>query len=92
MSAINIIDKEYIRFLEYEIPKRKTKYWAVENKNHRTRLGEIEWYSAWRRYCFFTVDGIVFDEICLMDILKFLHEQNRLHRAKLMEQPNGRNK
>ena len=86
IKPVQIIDKEYIRFLEYEIPERKTKYWAVRNKKHGTRLGDIEWYGAWRKYCFFTVDGIVFDQKCMLEIVKFMHRQNLRHRAKLQNE------
>lgn len=33
-----------------------------------TPLGEIRWYSHWRKYTFFPSPGTTFDSKCLIDI------------------------
>ena len=51
----------------------KTKVFEVINKQSR-KLGLIKWYAQWRRYCFYTYEGLVFDASCLEDIAKFIRE------------------
>ncbi len=37
-----------------------------------SELGEIRWYSAWRRYVFFPRDGTLYDAGCLREVAEFL--------------------
>ena len=48
----------------------KTLKWAVSKGD--LRLGEIEWYAAWRRYCFFPHGSTLFDSSCLKEIVDFI--------------------
>ena len=46
-----------------------TSRWLVEN--HGTPLGEIKWFSHWRRYAFFPAPGTIFDAACLGQLADF---------------------
>lgn len=48
----------------------KTHKWNV--KNGETDLGEIKWFSRWRKYAFFPVASTVYEETCLSEIASFL--------------------
>jgi hypothetical protein len=45
-------------------------------------LGEIKWFSQWRKYCFFPTNWTIFEEDCLRDIAEYLETVTREHRAK----------
>lgn len=53
----------------------KTKVFQVRGINQRL-LGEIKWYVAWRKYCFFPCYVTIFDSNCLTEILAFLVIEN----------------
>lgn len=65
---------QYIVFLEMETESKKTKRWSVANKESGYLLGFVEWYSAWRQYCFMPTSLTVFSKGCLNDISDFLKE------------------
>ena len=74
----------YLTFVQLPpTPQRVTAQWDVINKNSGTVLGSISWYGAWRQYCFFTLDDIVFSTSCLEEINTFIKGQNRRHAEKL---------
>ena len=56
----------------------KTRIWSVDS--NMTPLGQIRWYSNWRRYCFFPSNATLFDRNCLEQIIAFIDEQMRLHK------------
>lgn len=60
----------------------RTRIWRVEPKQVSGCIGEISWYSPWRRYCFFPIANSVFEEQCLRDIAKFCEDQTAAHKAK----------
>jgi hypothetical protein len=64
---------KYIEFNLVEC-KPKTKVYAVRNINNQLILGYIEWYTAWRQYCFLTQNGMVFSKDCLEDICGFIKQ------------------
>jgi len=80
----------WIQFEEYPRSVR-TKAWRVVGVRSGTKLGEIRWYSQWRRYCFFRdhIDipfgsvGAVFDAECLRDLADFAEARTREHKAAL---------
>lgn len=52
----------------------KTHIITVINKHSDDYIGEIKWFGRWRKYCFFPVEGTVYDAKCLHDISNFLVE------------------
>lgn len=62
---------KYLEFIEIE-QKPKTKVYLCRNKMTGDKLGIIKWYPPFRKYAFFSQDGIVFDRNCLEDIIAFI--------------------
>ena len=61
----------------------KTRIWGVVSKDTPpVKLGEIKWFSRWRKYAFFPCTDTVFEEECLRDISFFVEQVTREHRAK----------
>ena len=60
---------------------RKTEIWRVKSTSD-VFLGEIKWYGAWRQYCFFPEEFMVFNSGCLKDLCRFLDRVNREHKEK----------
>ena len=67
------MDAKWIRFdLQPNKEGAKTQIYNVMNKEYGSYLGQVKWYAAWRRYCFFPQANCVFETDCLSDITKFL--------------------
>ena len=62
---------ELLRFVIYK-DTGKTKGWAVFSTFDETVLGEVKWFTKWRRYCFFPCADLIFDRNCLMLIIDFI--------------------
>lgn len=52
------------------ISGKKTSSWSV-NTTGGTRLGVIQWFSPWRRYCFYPAPDTIYDTNCLDKIASF---------------------
>lgn len=59
-------------------PSGKTIIWKVGND---VLLGQIKWFAAWRRYCFYPEPETVFEQICLREIAEFIEARTKEHRA-----------
>ena len=58
----------------------KTNVWyVVTSEGHKT-LGEIKWFSRWRKYAFFPMAETVYENDCLKDIAEFIEIQMRARR------------
>lgn len=51
---------------------RKTDVWVVRSEANDSYLGVIGWHAPWRRFCFFPVDGTIFDASCLEEMTSFI--------------------
>lgn len=61
--------------------KPKTRVWEVRaNINDGILLGVVQWHSPWRKYCFFTIADVVFEQDCLRDIAEFIVEETKKHK------------
>jgi hypothetical protein len=60
----------------------KTYVWSVVPTDGGSRIGEIFWYPAWRKYCFFPYRDTVFEQTCLRDIADFCEQATKEHKAK----------
>jgi len=69
------MEAKWIRF-DLQPPKAeaKTQVYNVINNLDGSYLGQVKWYSAWRKYCFFPQPNCVFESDCLSDITKFLNK------------------
>lgn len=72
----------FLRFSEDLTGKAKLiRSWTVTAAGSRgCPLGEIKWWTAWRRYCFFPREDTVYDAIWLTEIAAFCVEQTNLQK------------
>lgn len=54
-----------------------TKMWSVLNNS--VSLGQVKWFSNWRRYTFYPGVGTTFDGECLTEIADFLKAATQEH-------------
>lgn len=60
--------KTFIEFKDVSsLYRRKTKVIEIYSM-WGSQIGEIKWYTPWRKYCFFPGDSTIFDAGC-MDII-----------------------
>lgn len=65
--------------------KPKTKVYSVIANEGQYELGRINWWTAWRIYCFVPTEGSVYETVCLSEIAKFLDaltEEQRIAKEK----------
>jgi hypothetical protein len=74
MSYLNIIEQG-------PEPNRVTKKFLVLSKAG-SNLGEIAWYNAWRRYCFYPHPFTVLDAACMCEIVNAMQVEMELRRQK----------
>ena len=73
----------YIVFKAASVPKSYvTKVWSVESKSSEFKLGQIKWFAAWRRYCFYPRPGTVWSPDCLRDVLEFCEKQTEARKLE----------
>lgn len=79
--------KTWIDFTETPLSKGATKTFNIVAKENGAILGHIKWYSAWRKYCFWSIPGsvTVFETDCLTAIISFLNGLNVAHKAELQQ-------
>lgn len=79
---------EYLRFEEFSSPGYKTSIFTVCNQEGDL-LGNVEWYSPWRRYCFAGLqrppNATWFDSVYLKEIAAFMEWANERHKRKRKE-------
>lgn len=81
LSRTNDMAK-WIQFLQMQMPAdRKTKGWIVQSIDGGAHLGEVKWYGAWRRYCFYSAESCIFEQDCLRDIASFCESETAMHNA-----------
>lgn len=72
MSAIEEREYEYMKIRKQE-DLAKTSVFLVLSKRGDL-LGQIRWWSSWRRYCLFTLPNRVLSQGCMTDICSFIGE------------------
>ena len=70
------------KWIEFVLIKQgeKTNVWNVDVKSNKATLGQIKWYSGWRKYSFFPLLGTLYEPTCLRDIASFIEEQMNIRR------------
>ena len=63
-------------YMDFKVIEKKTKTVVVEvtSKLHGFKLGIIKWFSRWRQYCFFPVEGTIYNKDCLREIADNLEQ------------------
>lgn len=59
---------------------RKTDTWEVWSLDEASHVGQVRWYSPWRKYCFFPSHETVFEQDCLRFIAEFVEKETVKHR------------
>jgi len=77
---------KWIDFRLYE-DTGKTKKYNVITKGEEFKLGEVKWFSRWRKYSFFPEPNTVFEKDCMLDIADFM-ELLMIERKVLMLERN----
>ena len=83
-----IHETKYLIFSVEKLQGKKTKLIRIINKSSYDELGTIEWYGAWRQYCFIPTDHIetVWNNDCLTDIIFVI---NKLMKEREVNKPDG---
>lgn len=63
----------YLKFTQNHSYTGRTKLFVVENLDGH-RLGEIRWWTPWRRYTFQPANWTTFDVGCLLEITEFIKQ------------------
>jgi hypothetical protein len=75
--------KRWITFEPASRPaNRKTDVWFVHPLDGGFDLGQVKWFTGWRRYCFFPHLDTVFEQDCLRDIATFCEDETRKHKER----------
>lgn len=78
-----IMISKWIEFVDWgKSDSGKTKMWGVFTKDTSIELGEVKWFTKWRKYAFFPNTETIFEEECLRDISFFVEQKTRKHRLK----------
>ena len=64
---------EYFNIEEQTYENRKTCILVIYTKDN-FELGQIKWYGAWRKYCFYPNSNTIWDNKCLIEVLDFIKE------------------
>jgi len=78
----NITRPKYIDFVLYE-RKPKTDVYDIKSKESGDLLGQVKWFSRWRKYAFFPVHKTVWEQECLGDVIAFLNKLKEERKEKL---------
>ena len=69
-------NNDYFSIIEERVNGRKTPIYHICSKRSKDEIGQIKWYGAWRKYCFFPNGETIWDNKCLEKIIDFLQELN----------------
>ena len=80
---------DYFYIVKLNRPEnRKTDIYCIATIGTNYIIGEIRWWGAWRKYCFFPNEDTVYDNKCMLQIMNFMNEVN-LARYKDKEEINN---
>ncbi len=66
-------DYKYIRFEHCgKTPSGKADIYSCVNQSSGVKIGEVRWYSHWRRYCYLPNSETVYSAGCLNDLVLFI--------------------
>ena len=73
------ISNKWMLFEEVPNPGKKTRVILAVNRNGGYAIAKIKWFPRWRQYCFFPLDGTVYNSDCLRGITEAVDTLNRTH-------------
>jgi hypothetical protein len=59
----------------------KTFTWTVEPKDGGSTLGDVKWFSRWRKYSLYPAPRCLFEQTCLREIAEFIEDRTREQRT-----------
>ena len=59
---------------------KKTDSWEVWSLGDASHIGQVRWYSRWRRYCFFPSSGSALEQDHLRSLAEFVESETEKHR------------
>ncbi len=71
-----VYQNEYIEIVGENLKGRKTSIYHINSFRSQDEIGQIKWYGAWKKYCFFPNGDTVWDEKCLCSVYDWLLEVN----------------
>lgn len=71
-----VYQNEYIEIVGENLKGRKTPIYHINSLRSQDEIGQIKWYGAWRKYCFFPNGDTVWDKKCLDSVCDWLLEVN----------------
>ena len=80
-----MITSKYLKFNEFQKSGRKTLTVLVLSAASNDRLGIIEWYAGWRKYCFFPDADTVWSEDCMDDVKAKIRELMQARRRRRLK-------
>lgn len=67
---MRVIETEFLIIKEFHNTGKTSKFEILNKSN--TLLGYIQWYGAFRKYCFYPSSNTIWDNKCLNDVLDVL--------------------
>jgi len=64
---------DYLEFVQIPHTGKTLKYYC-KNKRSGVILGYVQWYGAWRQYCYVTIHDAIYSRGCLLDIDFFIKQ------------------
>lgn len=64
------------------VGNRKTPILFIYSNKDESVLGQIKWFSSWRKFCFFPKQDTVWDDKCLKELTDYLNELNYEYKHK----------
>jgi hypothetical protein len=55
-------------------------FWVI-SRHSEAHLGDVRWFGAWRKYCFYPCSNTVYDLTCLREIADFC-ERSTMEKRK----------
>lgn len=74
-NVVKLCDYFYIVKLN-KPENKKTDTYCITTIGTNYVIGEIKWWGAWRKYCFFPGEDTVYDNKCMLQIMNFMNEIN----------------
>lgn len=71
-----VYEGTYLLIYKKNVEGRKTPILEIKNWDD-IQLGEIKWYPAWRKFCFYTIKDTIWDSKCLVELVNFINKYNK---------------
>lgn len=71
--------------LEASRNRKTTTVWDIRTSDGAFMLGQVKWFSRWRKYAFFPEAGTLYEERCMRDIADWCEASTKEHRRLLRE-------